>query len=387
MSKRVLVLGGGVGGLTVATRLRHLLPDSDTVTLVERSETHVLGLSLLWLMRGWRRLDEVTARPSSSHLPGVDIVRASVEEIDTDRRLVVTTNGEHRYDALVIALGAETDLDGATGLASEIERGRAAQFYSPSGAVAANQRLRQVTSGRVAVVVTSIPYRCPGAPWEAAFLADDLLRENGVRGTVEVDVFTPEPQPMPVAGPAVGQALIGMLAERGINVHVGTPIAEFGEGQLVTQDGTRHDVDLSLVVPPHRPAEPVRRWRTGNEMPWIPVNRHTLAIDGIEGAWALGDAAFVALPDGRPLPKAAVFARGQAQAVAAGVASYLGADVPAQPFTGAGYCHLELGGGVAAKGAGDFFAADGPAVTLITPSAALHAEKRHEESDWLARWA
>jgi sulfide:quinone oxidoreductase len=106
-----------------------------------------------------------------------------------------------------------------------------------------------------------------------------------------------------------------------------------------------------------------------------------------EAVWALGDVSATTLPNGKPLPKAAVLAQGQAQAVADGVARHLGADAPEPWFDGEGYCYVEIGAGVAAKGAGNFLLPTGPEITLNDPSTEFHQDKERDERDWIRRWS
>lgn len=379
---RVVVLGGGVAGLTAATALRERLAPQDTITVVERSDTHVLGLSLLWVLRGWRTLDQVTARPWAEPRPGIAVRRAAVERIDLGEGRIITTDGALEYDALVIALGAESDASAVPGFVEAIATGTAAEFYSPHGAELAHTRLAALGTGHLVIAVAALPYRCPAAPWEAALLADDLLRETGQRDHVDVTVLTPEPQPMPVAGPAVGAAVTGMLHERGIATRFAAGPYAIEGSVLTLADGSTVAADLTLVVPPHRPPAPVRDLTGGS---WLPVDPRSLALrDAPAGVWALGDATLVPLPDGRPLPKAAVFARSQALTVADGIAAHLGRATHVREFDGIGHCYLEVGGHLAARGAGDFYANGGPHVALEPPSAELHAAKEAEERAWLA---
>jgi sulfide:quinone oxidoreductase len=385
--RRVVILGGGVGGLSTAVALRAHLADGDTITVVARDATHVQGLSLLWVLRGWRRASAVTVEPSAQALAGIDLLEAEVQQISVAERRVITSEATLEYDALVIALGSELHIDGVPGLAAGLASGAVGEFYTLQGASAAHQRLSEIRSGRVAVVVASVPYKCPAAPWEAAFLTADLLGETGSRGAVDVSVYTPEPQPMPVAGPFVGGALEELLDEHGIGYQFGAQLVGIDPAARILQfgDATQAEFDYALVIPPHRAPSPVRA-AGFSEPGWIPVDPRTLATS-TAGVWAIGDNASITLTNGRPLPKAAVFARGQAQAVAAGVAHHLGRTAPHVVFDGVGACYVEIGGHVAAKGAGDFYADRGPVVELLAPSRQMHEEKELEEATWLARWA
>jgi len=384
VSNTVVVLGAGVGGLIAATRLRDQLPEQDQVVLVDRSFDGVLGLSLLWVMRGWRTPEQVRVRPSK--LPGIDMRTAEVQTIDTTTRTVHTDQGPLSYDALVIALGAALNPGKTPGLSEAFEAGVAGEFYTLDGAARLHQQLSNVDSGRVALLVAGVPFKCPAAPFEGAFLISCLLSERGVRDAVTVDTYTPDPLPMPVAGPDVGKALVGMLEHEGIGFHPGKSIEQIDVPgrQLVFADGAIGPFDLLVVVPAHQPPPAVVSSGLGPNG-WIPIDPRTMATS-TAGVWALGDTSAIALPNGKPLPKAAVFAEAEAEVVANGVTRFLGYDAPEPYFTGEGACYVEVGGHKAAKGAGMFLDPPAPSVNLFPPSQEFHDEKQQQEADWLARW-
>jgi sulfide:quinone oxidoreductase len=386
MSRQVVVLGGGVGGLAVADALRGVLPDGDRIFVVDRATEGILGLSLLWVMRGWREPDDVRFTRSVLAGRGIEFVAAQVTEIRADERRVKTDAGELEYDALVIALGAQLDLDLLPGLREALASGVAGEYYTLDGATSLRGQLPELEGGRVCFVVSGVPFKCPAAPYEGALLLDDLCRERGVREAVDIDILTPEPHPMPVAGPAVGEALVSMLHQQGIGFRpqVAVERIETESRQLVLETGERQAFDLLIAVPPHVPPPPVARVGL-SEQGWIPVRPRTLTT-ALDRVWALGDVTSLPLANGRPLPKAAVFALAQADAVAAGVARALGCDAPEPWFTGEGHCWIEVGDGKAAKGAGSFLAPSGPVVELHEPSAEQHAEKENEERAWIERW-
>lgn len=386
MSRTVVVLGAGTGGLTTASLLREMLDPDDRIVIVDRCLKAAQGLSLLWIMRGWRSSDQVMHTPDRLNSLDVDVVESEVGRIDLAGRSVVTAAGEIGYDALVIALGAELRPQGLVGFPEAVSAGRAGEFYTVDGALAVHDQLRQMNGGRLAFVVAAMPFKCPAAPYEGALLAADLLAERGVRSDVQIDFYTPEPLPMPVAGPVVGNRLAALLADRNIEYHPLTPIERVDpEGDLRFADGSTAAFDYLIAIPPHGAPRPVVEARF-SAAGWIPVDPRTLTT-AEEGVWALGDVALVTLANGKPLPKAAVFARGQAAAVASGVARYLGIDIETTEFNGDGYCYVEAGGGLAAKGAGNFYTEPAPTVTLTEPSEESHVEKEEEEIGWISRWS
>ena len=246
-----------------------------------------------------------------------------------------------RFDRLVIALGAELapdTLDGFTDGAHNV--------YTLDGATAAADALGRFDGGRVAVVVSRLPYKCPAAPYETAFLAEALLRRRGVRDRTSIDIYTPEPFPMPTAGPVLGQALAGMLAERGITLHTETSVEHIDPHahQLVLAGGDRAGYDLLLGIPPHRAPEVARTSGLAADTGFLPVDPATLATS-IDGVYAIGDIAAVPIAGGKFLPKAGVFAEAEADVVAANIAAELTGRSPDATFDGSGACFVELGEG------------------------------------------
>lgn len=391
MSKTVVVLGAGAGGRTAAEGLRAKLSPSDRIVLIDRSFTGSLGLSSLRVLAGWRTPDQVTTTLKQTALLGVSLVTGEVTGIDPDAKTVrYRHDGSEAsidYDAVLIALGAGLDITTIPGLQAAIAGGIAGQFYTPDGAAELRRRIDTVESGRIVVLIPSLPFKCPPAPYEAAFLIADQLGEKVTDGTVRVDVITAEPYPIPVVDPEVGQALVGMLDARGIGFRPGktTAAIHLDDRTVAFTDGSTEPFDLLAVVPPH--TSPAATLLPGAVNPggWIPVDPATLAT-GLPGVWAIGDNTVLALANGKPLPKAGIFAEAEAETAVDQIARHLGYDAPDTRFTGTGGCFLVVGGGLAAKVAGHFLATPAPQVSMYEPNTAFHAEKEQQERDWLVRW-
>lgn len=212
--RTVVVLGGGTGGLVAARRLRRSLAAADRVVLVDRSPTFQFAPSLLWVLTGARRPQQVSRDRRRLRGAGVQVLQAEVLGIDPAHRTVTTSQAELGFDRLVVALGAELAPQALPGFAQA-----AHNLYTLAGAAGARDALGRLDGGRLAVLVARLPYKCPAAPYETAFLAEALLRRRGVRGRTTIDLYTPEPYPMPTAGPALGGALAAMLAARGVTLH------------------------------------------------------------------------------------------------------------------------------------------------------------------------
>jgi sulfide:quinone oxidoreductase len=387
MARTVVILGAGAGGLVTAEQLRPLLPAEDRIVVVDRSLDTSLGLSVLWVLRGWREPADVTARINPASLPGVELVEEEVLSVDLERRTVRTAGTTFGYDALVLALGSELDIDATPGLRPAMEAGQAYECFSLAGAAALRRGLEEAGPGRVVVAVAGTPFKCPAAPFEAALLAADLLWSTKPSSSYQVHAFTPDSLPMPVAGPEVGEGLVALLKQHEIGFFGGHALESVdGEGrELLFAEQGRVPYDVLAVVPRHRPPRVVQELGL-SPAGWVPVDASTLATS-VEGVWAVGDVTTLVLANGKPLPKAAVFAEGEAEVVANGVARYLGQPAPEPRYDGVGSCYIEVGGHQAAKGDGRFFEEPAPVVALYEPSMQFHEEKRAQEADWLRRWS
>lgn len=378
----VVVLGGGTGGIVAAHRLRRELAAQDRVVVVERDPVYRFAPSFLWVLTGERRPEQISADLRRLRRRGIELVEAQAQAIDTDGRRVETSNGPIAYDRLLVALGAELAPELLPGFAEAAQN-----VYTLDGALTAGRALNGFDGGRVVVLVSRLPYKCPAAPYETALLSEALLRGRGVRERSSIDVYTPEPFPMPTAGPAMGDAVRGILEARGIGFHPEQTVEriEPGARELVLASGERVPFDLLLGIPPHQAPAPARESALAGETGFVPVNRATLATS-VEGVFAIGDVASIPIAGGKFLPKAGVFAHGQAEVAAKRIAADLRARIPSAAFDGNGACFLEMGDGVAAYAGGDFYAEPAPQVRLRRPGRHWHLGKVALERYWLWRW-
>jgi len=384
-TKTIVILGGGVGGLVVANELRRLLPAEHRIVLVEKNAQHAFAPSFLWLITGDRRPEQITRDVRQLARPGVEVVLAEAQSIDLPNRRVITTAQTLAYDTLIIALGAELAPEAIPGLAEA-----AHTFYTFDGAARLRDALQEFRGGTVAVVVSALPYKCPGAPHEGAMLIADTLRHRGLRDKVDVHLFTPEPQPMPVAGPALGDAVKQMLERQGVAFHPLHKLTRVdGAARELTFEGKDTvKYDLLVAIPPHRGPAIVREAGLANEAGWVPVDRDTLATKH-ENVYGLGDVTAISIP-GRwkpdvplMLPKAGVFAHAQAEVVARRIAAKIMGAGAGETFPGIGYCMLEAGESQAGFAFGNFYAEPSPQVKLRRMGKTWHWGKVLFEQWWL----
>jgi sulfide:quinone oxidoreductase len=373
---RVLVLGGGFGGIAAAVALRARLVPADEIVLVERRTTFVMGLRKNWVLLDPNALAEGERPLSLLADRGIRVVTGTIGAIHPAETAAEVDGSRWEADALVVALGAERDPDRVPGF-----RERAVDVYDVAQSDQAQRAIETFSGGRLAIGIFGTPYPCPPAPFELAMLIDERLRARGIDGAVEV--FSPLPLSLPILGQAGCGSFESRLEGAGIGFlreHVATVV---DDGAVVFGDRSR-PFDLLLGVPPHRvPAVVAGSGLTGGG-PWIKVDPRTLETSQ-PGVYAIGDVTALPLANGQMLPKAGAFAEAQGEVVAARIAATIGGAQPTATFGGDGACFLETGGGMAAMVTGGFLA-DPPAVRLTDPSPEHLAAKRAFERERLAAW-
>jgi len=248
------------------------------------------------------------------------------------------------------------------------------------GVAPSGKRHPTVPALRSIVGVCGTPFKCPPAPSETALLLDELLRANGVRDDVRIQVVIPFGTPVPPS-PATSEAILGKFAERGIEFVRDRWVAALDPTthEAILDDGTRLPFDLFLGIPVHRAPAVVAASGLA-EGGWIPVDKHTLATR-FPGVYAVGDVTSVGTP------KAGVFAEGAARVVADQLIARIRGESDPPGYDGTGACWMELGDEQVARIDVDFFSTPGhPTGTFTPPSPLMAAEKVEFGASRRARW-
>ena len=373
MKPRILVLGAGFGGLELATTVSEELGDEVDVTVIDRGDAFVFGYSKLDVLFGRTPPEAVKHDYSRFAKPGVRLLRETVLAIDPAAKSATTDAGVHEADHLVVALGADYDVDATPGLRDSTE------FFSVAGAERLGRLLPEFPGGHAVVGVCGAPYKCPPAPSEAALLLHDYLERKGIRADCEISLVVPFPTPIPPS-PSTSDALLGAFAERGIGFVPGSAVAsvDVARNIAVLGNGTEVPYDLFLGVPKHRAPDVVIESGMAVDG-YIPVDGHTLETR-FPDVYALGDVATVGTP------KAGVFSERQARVVARTLIERARGGESAARYDGRGSCYIEFGGGLVARIDVDFFSEEKPTGTFEDPSTEFVAEKKQFGSTRRARW-
>ncbi|HLC79725.1 MAG TPA: FAD/NAD(P)-binding oxidoreductase [archaeon] len=377
---RIVILGAGPGGLMAANRLKELCRDDCEVVVFDKEQNFSFGLSYLHVMVGKKKPNEVVRGREALKAKGIDFVKASVTLVDCENKLVKSSAGDYRFDYLIIAFGAELAPEKIKGL----KESNYYTMYMLDSAMKLKEALNMFKGMKIAIVICSLPFKCPPAPYEAAMLIEDHLRDIGKRD-IQIKVFTPEPFPMPVAGQSIGNRIIEMLNSRGIEFCGNHNLKEVrGDlNELVFENGFIEKYDMLIAIPPHSTPQVLRDCSLANENGWIPVNDKTMETK-FENIFALGDCAQIILGIGKPLPKAASLAIRQAEVVASNIALQL-LGTEAKSFDGVGECYLESGQNMASQGMGNFYAKPVPVVSLLGPSNEFYRLKEIWAEYWMRK--
>ncbi len=340
-----------------------------------------MGFAKLWDLAGVRPLDRGTRSLDALGHRAIRFVHAEVTAIDPGSVTVSTTSGDFSGDALLVALGTVPSPHHL-----ELIAGRGHNLYDAAELPAMHAAMESVTSGRVLVAILGTPFKCPPAPYEAALVVVDRLRQRGVRDDVAVDVVTPQPMTLPAAGPVASRVLAGYLADQGIGLLPGRVVSSVeGEPPTLRVRAGEEQLDCSvlLVVPADKAPPVVEASPLTGPSGFIEPDRTTLRTS-YRGVYAVGDCTMVPTATAQ-LPKAGVLAATEGRVAALNIAADLYGGEGAV-FDGHGMCFLEVPGRRVAILEGSFFAEPKPDIHLTDPSEANFERKQAYERGLLAEW-
>ena len=392
--KRILILGAGFGGLTAANFLQKKLSSLSTsaeyqITIIDQKNYFMMGLVNLWILSGIRTLDDSKIDLNKLGNRGIVYLNNKITEIDLASRAVKITGSftpEIKYDYLIIALGTEYATDEVGGF---LENG-GFNLYDPEQIPKLREKLLSLKKGRVAICIASIPYKCPPAPYEASLLINDILVKNGTRGSIDIDIYTPAPITLPVAGAKVSQDVLNLLNNNHINFHPLHKIQTvLNMEKIEFENGNWINYNLLIGIPPHKVPEIVRNSGLVKQgQKWINVDKFSLKTD-YENVFAIGDVTEIKINKNVAIPKAGVFAEAQAKVVSQQIVDDIENDKnkPSSPrFDGKGFCFMEVGDEKAGYVDADFYHEHGPATLLEPPSDESYKKKLDFERSRVNEW-
>lgn len=339
--RKLIILGGGTAGTMMANKLTRALDPQDwRITVIDSSETHYYQPGFLFMPFGLYTARDVT-KPRRDFLPPqVDLLIAAVDRIEGEHNRVLLKDGSALlYDALIIATGAQIRPDQTEGLLDDEWRKSKFDFYTMEGAAALRTALASWPGGRLVVSIVEMPIKCPVAPLEFLFLADSYFAELGIRDKVDLHLVTPLPGAFtkPIATALLGD----FLTKRNISINPEFGLARVDSKQkkLVGWDDTEIPYDLLVSIPTNMGDEAIARSGLGDELNFIPTDRHTLQSKAFPNIFVLGDATNL------PASKAGSVAHFQAEILAENFLAFAAGRTLTASFDGHANCFIESGNG------------------------------------------
>ena len=381
MSKipHVVILGGGFGGLSAANEIRNSLDSSKVnITIIDKKDWFMVGYAKLWIMNGSRTFENSIGSLQELPKKQIGFLKDEIIEIDTKNNFVKTISEKISFDFLIISMGAVLAPEKIPGL-----NDNGFNLYDHNQLNEINQKLNQIESGKIAIAIMGMPYKCPPAPFEASLLVDSMLRKRGVRDSVQIDFFTPAPITLPAAGPEVSKQILDLINSEKITFHNSEKIKQVAPKKLIFENN-EYDFDILLAIPPHIAPKVIYNSNLAKEPGFIPINRDCKTP--FENIFAVGDVTTLAVTDAIAVPKAGIFAEGEGITVAKNIISKIELNEKSLLFDGKGGCFLESGRDTASIIEVDMFTNQKPSTKLTESTSENLSKKINFEKERLSKW-
>ncbi len=339
--KKIIILGGGTAGTIMANKLRKALERNEwKITVIDKHRTHYYQPGFLFIPFGiYNRQDVV--KPKMDFIPaGVEVLFTDVDCIHADNSELVLTDGTiMKYDILIIATGAQTRPDQIPGLTEKLWYKKIYDFYTIEGALALREFLKKWEGGNLIINIADMPYKCPVAPLEFAFLADEYFTKIGIRKKVNIKYVTP------LSGaftkPRATRMLSDLLVEKNIEIIPDFYLERVDNDKqtIVSYDGREIPFDLLTIVPVNMGDEVIARSGMGDDLNYVPTDKHTLQSKNFENVFVIGDASDI------PTSKAGSVAHFSAEILFENLMSYIEGRPMLAKFDGHANCYIETGFG------------------------------------------
>jgi len=339
--KKIVILGAGTAGTMMLNKLSKALdPKEWQLTIVDKEKAHYYQPGFLFIPFGIYEKEDVI-KPKDNFFPKLaNVVYSPIDRIDAENNVVHLQNDQKLdYDYLIVATGSEICPDEIEGMTDELWYKSIFDFYTIEGAVALAEFLKTWEGGEMVLNIAEMPIKCPVAPLEFVFLADDYFKKKGMRDDVDITLVTPLDAAF--TKPVAAKSLGGFLEEKNINL-----VTEFNIGRvdneqkkIVSWDEREVEFDLLVSIPTNMGSKAIERSGLGDELNFIPTNKHTLQSDEYENIFVIGDATNL------PSSKAGSVAHFESDILFENLLSAIeGKPLEAQ-FDGHANCFIESGGG------------------------------------------
>lgn len=324
--RRLLILGAGTAGTMLANHLRRELDHEWSITIVDRDNDHDYQPGYLFIPFGTYTPERVT-KPRRRYLPkGVEFIESGIDRVRPEDNEVDLANGQVLgYDWLLVASGTQPRPDLTPGMGDgKLWHEKIFDFYTKEGSAKLHDALENFEGGKLLVHITDMPIKCPVAPLEFVFLAEDYFRKRGIRHKVDITYVTPLDGAF--TKPVASRELGNLIKDRSIRLATDFAVESIDNDRqvMVSYDGRELPFDLLVTIPLNTGQQFVYDSGLGDDAGFIPVDKETLQSTAYDNIFVLGDASniptskagavahfavetfvpnFLALIQGKPMPK------------------------------------------------------------------------------------
>ena len=375
----LVILGGGFGGLSAANELRNTLSSSQLkITVIDKKDWFMVGFAKLWIINGTRTFENSIGSLNELTKKAIDFIKDEILSINLEEKNVKTRTKEISFDFLIISMGATLAPQKIPGLE---ENGF--NLYDHNQLLEIHKKLESIESGKIAISIMELPYKCPPAPFEASLLIDAMLRKRGIRDSVQIDLYCPAPIALPAAGPEISKRILELINSEKIIFHHSSKIKSVESKKLIFEN-SEANFDLLLAVPPHIAPKAIYDAGLAKESGFIPIDRDCKTP--FENVFAVGDVTSLTVTENMAVPKAGIFAEGEGITVAKNIISKIQSQEECTLFDGKGGCFIESGRDTASVIEVDMFSNDKPSTSLTEPTSDNLSKKIEFEKERLSKW-
>jgi sulfide:quinone oxidoreductase len=335
--RKLVILGAGTAGTMMLNRLHEALdPGEWNITIIDQHETHYYQPGFLFIPFGIYSKRDVMKPKRDFFPPGVDVIISGIQRIDAgSNRVILENNAVVPYDYLIIATGAKIVPSQTEGMKDGHWHKSIFDFYTVEGACALAEFFKHWQGGKLVINITEMPIKCPVAPLEFAFLADWYFTDRGIRDKVDIHFVTPLPGAF--TKPRASAILGNFLDKKNIRQTTEYSIARVDNEnkKIVSWDETQVPFDVLVTIPTNMGDETIARSHMGDELNFIPTDKHTLRSEQFNNVFVIGDATNL------PSSKAGSVAHFQSDILVENFMSVIEGREPQEHFDGHANCFIE----------------------------------------------
>lgn len=285
--KRIVIVGGGFSGINVANKIAIKTKRKDvSIIIIEPREYNVYEPFYLFWSFKKDPLKKFTIPIRKVLNKRVQHIPALATKIDTKNKSIELSNGEIiLYDYLVLATGARM----AEEQVGAYEKDNVHHFYLTEATAELREALINFNGGTIVISPSTVPYKCPPAPMEFAFLVDRYLRKRKIRDKSTIKFLYPLLRPYPE--PRVAEKIQKLYDERGIEFveFFNYENVDKENNKIISLEGDEIEYDLLVLIPPHEGHKVIIEAGLGDREGFVPTDRFTLKVKDYDSIYAIGD--------------------------------------------------------------------------------------------------